>query len=420
AGAPANEFVLNNYYKVTVNGEVKDVQCTVAHQLTVTYTVKAADLAAGARKIQVTAVVEATAPVKSTAPDASNVASKTAEIDTEAGNKATVTINGTANWAVGTYKLYVANGTTAAATVELAEAGKVLTFTNVTGLTKVETSFYLTFTEAEKTESDKSGVIKITPTDKVIAADPKNILGTIVTDSTAAGVSIKSIVVKDSEGNAVAPAAEMAAGDYTLVVTPNAAAKTTAPATVTLSGVTAKGTAVVAGTPSWGSTTATSTIVTIDAGSAVAEANTITYTFTVAAATGSSNTTVTPVVTIETSGAVAELTATVSFTLSSSPVANPGWASGDKVVFSDKAASGTMEITATYDGSKWNCTGAPAGYTATFDGETLKITADEVGEVDPNPFKTITATPTIADSSVDAATVGTPEWNAGVDATAKA
>ena len=75
----------------------------------------------------------------------------------------TVTIKGTAAWAQGEYKLYVGDNGTAAATVTVSnDSTNDLAFTEVEGLTETETSFYITFTEAEKTESDKSTAITFT------------------------------------------------------------------------------------------------------------------------------------------------------------------------------------------------------------------------------------------------------------------
>ncbi len=97
--------------------------------------------------------------------------------------------------------------------------------------------------------------------------------------------------------------------------------------------------------------------------------------------------------------------------------ATPAWANGDTVAFASTGGAVDLNMTATFDGTNWAVAGAPNGYTATFDGATLTLTADDAGAVGANsPFGTITVTTNEAAGNINNATPA-ETWTDGTDAT---
>ena len=120
----------------------------------------------------------------------------------------------------------------------------------------------------------------------------KNVLGEIDKTSTANSVTITKVEVKDSKGSVIAKGAELAAGDYTVEVT--LAGTASAETNLKITDVTAKGTASADVTTTDGSATAdTYKLSAEDVGGKI-----VTFTITVAAAAGDTDTTVTPVLTL--------------------------------------------------------------------------------------------------------------------------
>ena len=100
-------------------------------------------------------------------------------------------------------------------------------------------------------------------------------------------------------------------------------------------------------------------------------------------------------------------------------------ATNDFVEFSSTGGTTDLSLKFTYDGSDWtldSSTKAPDGYTATFDGSKLTLTATGNGKVDASPFGTVSVNDaTIAGntsaSSAVSITDGTGSWTAGADPT---
>lgn len=95
----------------------------------------------------------------------------------------------------------------------------------------------------------------------------------------------------------------------------------------------------------------------------------------------------------------------------------PTFANDDTVVFTSTGGTTDLNVTATKTASGWSVTGAPTGYTGTFDGSKLTLTKDDAGAMAAtSPFGTVTATVTIAgDSKNTAIKSATSTWADGTD-----
>jgi hypothetical protein len=74
----------------------------------------------------------------------------------------TVTVKSSAQFEVGTYKLYIGEATEPAGTVKLSQAGSELAFTNIENLTTNATNFKITIT-INSVESAPCEAVSITP-----------------------------------------------------------------------------------------------------------------------------------------------------------------------------------------------------------------------------------------------------------------
>ena len=101
-------------------------------------------------------------------------------------------------------------------------------------------------------------------------------------------------------------------------------------------------------------------------------------------------------------------TITSSITLTGTP------ANGDTIAFTSTGGTTNLNLNASYDGTNWTVTGAPTGWTATFNGNDLVLTSDTTGAaVTDLDVGTITGNST---GAVTGVTAGTAAFVAGTDA----